>query len=285
MAVVLGLLVAATYGAADFLGGLSAKRAAVPAVVVLSQLTGVPLLVILVAVAGGEPTARVLALGAVAGLFGAVGLTCLYKGLSSGRMSVVAPITAVGAALVPVVWGLVQGERPGAVALGGVALALVAVGLISLTDDDVLDGGDTPPAPAPAAPMLLLAVVAGIGFGTVFVLLAECGDGAGFWPLVAGRGVSIPLLALGTVATGRSLTAGSRAAATTIVGAGVLDMTANALFLLASRQGLLALVGVLSSLYPASTVLLARLVLQERLIGVQVAGLTLAVTGVLLIAA
>lgn len=283
MAVVLGLLVAATYGAADFFGGLSSKRASVPAVVVLSQLTGLPFLGVLVVLAGGDPSLRNVGYGAVAGGFGAVGLVCLYRGLSSGRMSVVAPITAVGAALVPVAWGLMRGERPGTVALVGVVLALVAVGLISRTDDDLLDGAETSGRPPPAS-FLPLAVVAGLAFGLVFVLLSLTDDEAGFWPLAAGRLVSIPLLTAGTLATGRSFAVGSRGAARTIVAAGVLDMTANALFLLASREGLLALVGVLSSLYPASTVLLARLVLEERLLGVQVVGLVLAGTGVLFMA-
>lgn len=283
MAVILGLLVAATYGAADFFGGLSAKRASVPAVVVLSQLTGLPLLAVLVVVAGGEASARNLGYGALAGVFGAVGLVCLYRGLASGRMSVVAPITAVGAALVPVAFGLARGERPDAPALAGVGLALVAVGLISRTDDDLLDGIETPQQRAPA-PFLLLSVVAGVAFGLVFVLLSLASDDAGFWPLAAGRAVSIPLLAAGTVLTGRSFAVGAPGAAHTIVGAGVLDMTANALFLLASRQGLLALVGVLSSLYPAATVLLARVVLRERLLRLQVAGLVLAGAGVVLIA-
>src|SRR4051794_4513552 len=107
MAVVLGLLVAAAYGAADFFGGLSSKRAPVSAVVVLSQLMGLAVLVVLVPIAGGNPTEHDLALGAAAGAFGGIGLVCLYRGLAIGRMSVVAPITAVGAAVVPVLWGLV----------------------------------------------------------------------------------------------------------------------------------------------------------------------------------
>jgi drug/metabolite transporter (DMT)-like permease len=286
VAIVLGLLVAATYGSADFLGGLSSKRASVPAVVVLSQLTGVPLLAVLVVVAGGDATVRTLGLGAVAGAFGAFGLVCLYRGLASGRMSVVAPITGVGAALVPVAWGLVRGERPDALARVGVFLALVAVALVSRTDDDVLDGDESGTDDGRAAPRsyVLMAALGGIAFGTVFVLFAEAGDHAGFWPLAAGRSVSIPLLALGTVVTGRSFGLTSRAAVATIVGAGVLDMAANALFLLASRRGLLALVGVVSSLYPAATVLLARVVLHERLRPVQLGGLALAATGVVLIA-
>jgi drug/metabolite transporter (DMT)-like permease len=199
-------------------------------------------------------------------------------------MSVVAPITAVGAAVVPVIWGLATGERPGVVSLVGVVLAVVAVGLISRTDDDVLDGarsGDAPPPP----PYLLLAVIAGISFGTVFILFSRTGEASGFWPLAAGRSTSIGLLAVGTVASGRSFALASRTVVLTIIAAGILDMSANALFLLASRAGLLALVAPISALYPASTVLLARLVLHERLRGVQVVGLTLAGAGVLLIAA
>ena len=283
MAVVLGLLVAATYGAADFFGGLSAKKAPVAAVVVLSQLTGLPLLAVLVLVAGGEATAKTFVLGALSGVAGGAGLVCLYRGLAIGRMSVVAPITAVGAAVVPVVWGLVRGERPAIVALVGVVLAVVAVALISRTADEAVDGTDA--SASPAGPFLVLAVVAGVAFGLVFVLLAETGDDAGFWPLVAGRLTSVTLLGLGVLATGQELRPGGRDALARIVAAGVLDMTANALYLLAARRGLLALVAVLSSLYPASTVLLARLVLKERLVGVQIAGLGLATSGVVLIAA
>ena len=283
MAVLLGLLVAAAYGSGDFFGGLSAKKASTSAVVVLSQAMGLPVLAVMVALAGGDATARVLVLGGAAGAVGGVGLLCLYRGLSIGRMSVVAPITAVGAALVPVAWGLLQGERPGAPALVGVVLAIVAVGLISRTGDEAVDGSHAP-EPSDARPYLLLAVVAGIAFGTVFVLLAETGDDAGFWPLVAARVTSISLLAIGGVATRQSFATGGGRALLPMAAAGNLDMAANAIYLLAARRGLLALVAVLSSLYPASTVLLARLVLKERLLGLQLAGLGLAATGVTLIA-
>ena len=284
MAVLLGLLVAAAYGSADFFGGLSSKKASVSAVVVLSQAMGLPWLAVLVAVAGGEATSKVLLLGAAAGAVGGVGLTCLYRGLSIGRMSVVAPITAVGAAIVPVAWGLLQGERPGPLALAGVVLAIVAVGFISRTGDEVVDGSHAS-EPSDARPYLLLAVVAGIAFGCVFVLLAETGDDAGFWPLVAGRLTSITLLTIGGLAAKQSFAPGGRDAVLPIAAAGVLDLTANAIYLLAARRGLIALVAVLSSLYPASTVLLARIVLKERLLGLQVAGLGLAAAGVTLIAA
>lgn len=283
MAVLLGLLVAASYGSADFFGGLSTKKASASAVVVFSQALGLPLLAVLVAVAGGDPTTKTFALGAAAGGVGGIGLLCLYRGLSMGRMSVVAPITAVGAAVVPVAWGLLRGERPGTTALVGVVLAIVAVGLISRAADEVVDDVHAP-TPSDAPPYLALAIVAGIAFGSVFVLLAETGDDAGFWPLVAGRLTSITLLGIGGLAAKQSFALAGRSPFLPIAAAGVLDMTANALFLLATRQGLLALVAVLSSLYPASTVLLARVVLQERLLGVQLAGLGLAAAGVTLIA-
>ncbi len=170
---ILGLLVAATYGAGDFLGGVSAKRAPVAVVVVLSQLCGLPVLAVLVVVFGGDPTTKTFLLGASAGVVGGLGLSCLYRGLASGRMSVVAPITAVGAATVPVFWGLLQGERPGTVALFGVALALLAVVLISRSgaggESDDHESGEPQPS---IAPVLGLAVVAGAAFGTVFCLLA-----------------------------------------------------------------------------------------------------------------
>ncbi|MBW3615445.1 MAG: DMT family transporter [Actinobacteria bacterium] len=281
VAVVLGLAVAAAYGAADFLGGLSSKRVPATVVVVVSQLSGLPLLAVLVGLAGGHPSARAVGLGAAAGSVGAVGLSCLYRGLAGGRMSVVAPITAVGAATVPLAWGLIGGERPSPVALAGVLLAVVAVALISRSPD-----------PAPAAQPgrgtdsgVGLAVVAGAAFGTVFVLLDATGPGAGFWPLVAGRTASIVALVTAATVTGQTLAPPAPRSLPVIAGAGVLDLSANALYLLASRRGLLSVVAVLSSLYPAGTVLLARTVLGERLGGQQVLGLSVAVTGVVLIAA
>ncbi|MBW3557820.1 MAG: DMT family transporter [Actinobacteria bacterium] len=281
VAVLLGLAVAGAYGAADFLGGLSSKRAPATTVVVVSQLCCLPLLAVLVGAGGGHPSTRAIGLGAAAGSVGAVGLSCLYRGLARGRMSVVAPITAVGAATVPVAWGLIGGERPSPMALAGVLLAMVAVALISRL-----------PAPAPGTGQgqagdsaIGLAVVAGAAFGTVFVLLDATGPDAGFWPLVAGRTTSIVALVTVAAATGQALAPPAARMLPTIAGAGMLDLSANALYLLATRRGLLSVVAVLSSLYPAGTVLLARTVLGERMAGHQVLGLVLAAAGVALIAA
>lgn len=289
MAVVLGLAVAVAYGAADFFGGVSAKRSPVAGVVVLSQVLGLPVLAVLVPIAGGDPTTRALVLGGIAGAAGGIGLVCLYAGLARGRMSVVAPITAVGAAIVPVLWGLSTGERPSAVALAGVAVALVAVVLVSASGGSGRDELEMPSSsrPKPVDRTLALAIVAGLGFGGVFVALGETGDDVGMWPLVATRFVSVTMLASGALLTRRPLRSSSTVAAAirTIVAAGVLDMTANVLYLLATREGLLSLVAVLSSLYPAATVLLARAVLGERIGRVQLGGLALASAGVVLIAA
>lgn len=277
MAALLGLLVAATYGAADFFGGVSAKRTPTALVVVASQVLGLPLLAVLLLLTSGQATARVLLLGAAAGAAGGVALVCLYRGLAIARMSVVAPITAVGAAVVPLLVGLLRGERPSPVALLGVAAALVAVVLISRTP--ALD--EVPEAPSGIG----LAILAGIGFGAVFVLLADTGPDAGFWPLLTGRLTSIALLTAGSLVAGSSLRPTRTRDLGTVAVAGVFDITANALYLLAARAGLLSLVAVLASLYPASTVLLARVVLRERLGRGQVVGLSLAAAGVLLIAA
>lgn len=301
MAIVLGLAAALVYGAADFTGGLATRRTHALAVVVLSQAAGlVVLLVTLPFVADGGPAGGDLARGAVAGIGGGAGVALLYRGLAVGRMSVVAPITAVGAAALPLLWGLVAGERPSPWALAGVVLALVAVVLVSAAQGsepgDVAAAGPgaggvvrARPGAGGAArtgralgPGVGEAVLAGLGFGAFFVVLEGTSADAGLWPLLGAR-TSILVAGAAALATRTPLRAapgqGGRIAL-----AGVLDMGANVLYLLAARQGLLSLVAVIVSLYPASTVLLARFVLGERLGPAQRIGLTLAAAGVALIA-
>ena len=278
MAVLLGLAVAVTYGAADFFGGVAAKHSRLAAVVVLSQVAGLPAIALLAPLVGGTLDAGTAVLAALVGLVSGGGITCLYRGLAVGRMSVVAPITAVGAASLPVVWGVATGERPSALALGGVALALLAVVFVSRIPGD--EG-----AAAGGMQSILLAIGAGIGFGVVFIVLGITGDDAGLYPLLVMRITSVVLLGAGAVATGTFAWPGGGAAWRTIAAAGVLDMTANALYVFGTRAGLLSLVAVLGSLYPATTVLLARIFLRERLGRMQTVGLGLAAAGVVLIAA
>jgi drug/metabolite transporter (DMT)-like permease len=276
MAILLGLAVALSYGAADFFGGLATKRASLASVIVVSQVLGIPVLLLLLPFAGGHPTLRGIGLGAIGGIAGGFGLACLYRGLARGRMSVVAPITAVGAAILPVIYGLATGERPTVIALGGVVLALLAVVLVSRVEGDE-------PAAAGGRSSLLLAALGGIGFGVVFICLARTGSNVGLWPLVGTRAASVGVLATGALVTRRPLRP-PRPVMPTVVAAGALDMSANVLYVLAAKQGLLSLVAVLSSLYPASTVVLARVVLKERIGRLQLGGLALAGAGVVLIA-
>jgi drug/metabolite transporter (DMT)-like permease len=199
-------------------------------------------------------------------------------------MSVVAPITAVLSAVVPVAAGLAGGERPSAVALVGVPLALAAVAMLAREprDDDERTHGMT-------TLDLLTALGAGLGFGVFFVALDATADDAGLWPVVAGRCASVALFAI-VAATWAGARAGrGRALAgstpVVLVGCGLLDAGANATFLLATQRGLLTLVAVLGALYPASTLLLARAVLGERLARPQQAGVVLAGAAVVLVTA
>lgn len=277
MAVVLGLAVALTYGTGDFLGGLASRRNDTMVVVVLSQAVGLVMLTALAAtVGGGRLWSSDLAWGVLAGLSGLVGLLAFYRALAEGTMSVVAPVTAVGSAVVPVTAGLAAGERPGALALLGVVVALVAVALVAR--------GQGGTATRMTASELVLSMVAGVGFGAFFVFAGQAGDDSGLWPLVAARLASITVVTVLLVRRGGPLrpTSGTGAA---VVATGLFDSGSNALFLLAAREGLLSLVGVISSLYPAMTVVLATVVLRERLALSQVVGLILALLGVAFIAA
>jgi drug/metabolite transporter (DMT)-like permease len=277
VAVLLALASAVVYGAADFCGGLASRRASSFAVVAVSQAAGLVVLLLLLPWLGGDVTVADLAWGAGAGLAGAVGLVLFYRALAEGVMSVVAPVTAVAAAAVPVLVGVAFGERLGVVAALGIALALVAVVLVSAEDglSSLLRA-----RPGSLTPALL----AGASFGLFFVLLDRTDDDAGLTPLVAARVMSVGFVLVLALSTGQSLRI-PRDALPTVLLAGIGDMTANGLFLLATQQGgQLAIVGVLASLYPASTVLLAQVVLRERLVGTQVAGLAAAVAAVALIA-
>ena len=277
MAIVYSLLAALTYGAADFVGGFVSKRNEVLRVVLLSQIFGtLPLILVFPLVNDGAFSSSALTWGALAGLAGGTGVALLYRGLARGRMSVVAPITSVEAAAVPVLFGLVTGERPSTAALIGVGIALLAVALISMTPEPVgepkRDGTGIPEA-----------IGAGFAFAAFFILLDKTGDDTGMWPLLAMRGSSVALLSVGVIATRTTLTP-TPGTMWGIIVSGVLDVAANVFYLLSTRHGLLSLVAVITSMYPAATVLLARVFLSERLVRMQIAGLGLAGAGVVLIA-
>lgn len=299
MGVVLGLLSGITYGAADFIGGLASRRSSTLSVVVISQLSGLlALLALLPILPRATPTVTDLVWGLLAGVAGAAGISLLYRGLSIGRMSLVSPITAVIAAIIPFGVGLLMHERPSAFALAGVAIALLAVVLVSTTDmpgepasnaapglvgSRIVFGGTAAVRTWALQPGLIEAVLSGLGVGAFLVLIARSHAQAGLWPLAGARCASIAILVALALAGKRSL-APQRGSWLVISFAGVLDMLANALYLLATRYGLLAIVAVLASLYPASTVLLARVVLHEKLSKLQLAGVACALVAIALIA-
>jgi drug/metabolite transporter (DMT)-like permease len=275
MAIWLGLAAGLIYGAADFVGGLAAKRAPLLPVVLLSQVFGAVLLVVaLPLVTPATPDASDVAWGAGAGVAGALGVTWLYRGLARGRMSVVAPVAAVVGALVPLLFGLLSGERPGIVALAGAAIALASVALVSSS------GGA---AVTRATSGMWDGAAAGLGFGFFFISLANTAADAGLWPIAGARVSSLGLIGA-VVLLGRRWSPPSRNVFPAIAAAGVLDVVSNVLYLLATRRGLLSLVAVVTSLYPASTVALARVLLKERVTSVQLTGVAGAVAGVALIA-
>jgi uncharacterized membrane protein len=283
--IVLALAAAVFYGAADFLGGFATRRAATLTVVVLSQIVGVAT----VCVAAGflppaQPRLVDMVWGAVAGLIGGSALALFYRALGRGTMSVIAPVTAVVAIVIPVAVGLAQGERPAVQAMLGVGLACVSIVLVSATVSRGADGALPRIRGAISAGSFGTALAAGACFGGFLVVIRQASPAAGIWPLAAGRVASIVAYLSAAALTRRPLPLRVLPAALPlIIGAGMLDMTANICYLLATHRGLLAIVATIASLYPATTLLLARLVLRERMSWLQSVGLGLAATAVVLI--
>jgi drug/metabolite transporter (DMT)-like permease len=277
----LALASAVCYGAADFLGGMTARRASTIAVVVLSQSTGLMLLVVtLPLLPAAAPSHGDYVWGAVAGVTGSAGVALLYRALAIGVMAVVAPTTAVCAVALPVLVAVVLGERPGMVRVGGILLAVVAIVLVSQSNSAQpirSEGGS-----ASRLTAFPLAMLSGVAIGLFYLALARTTGDAGLWPLVAARVVSVSLFAGMAFVGSRSLRMPARVGGVVAAG-GILDMLANVLYLIASRSGPLSVVVTLASLYPASTVLLARVVLHERLSSRQWVGVACALLAVIMI--
>lgn len=269
----LGLTSAASWGAGDFCGGLAARRAPLPGVLVLGYAVGVAL-VAAAALGTGEalPPAAALGWAAAAGLSGTAGLAALYRGLAVGRMALVAPVSAVLSAALPVAWEALAGGLPPAARLAGFALAFCGIWLVA-------SGG----AAGVDRLGLALAGTAGLGFGGFLVLMHHAAAAGPFWPLAAARTTSL-LLVLAAAWARRRPWVPSRGALPLVLLSGVLDAGGNAFFVLAGRAGRLDVAAVLSSLYPASTLLLAALLLRERVTRAQAAGIAAALAAIVLIA-
>lgn len=282
MAVILGVLVAAGFGTGDFLGGRASRDAPAVGVLFVAQVTALVLAVVAAVAVAGHADGRSLAFGAVAGVFNAAGLGALYRGLATGRMGVVAPVTAIVAAVIPVGWGLATGERPAAVVLVGVVVAIAAGALVGC-EPDFPDEAPT----ADARTALWLALAGGTAFGVSFVCLAETRSGSGFWPILAERIAA-------TVVIGAAVLIATRLRHGSVlprdhprplaVAAGVLDVGSTLLLLLAVRRGLLSVVAPLAALAPAATVVWAWTLLKEPVTRLQLVGLGASVVGLALIA-
>jgi drug/metabolite transporter (DMT)-like permease len=269
----LGLVSATSWGAGDFCGGVAAKRSPLLGVLVLAYAVGAVAMAA-AALLRGEPAPGGAALGwaVAAALAGTVGLAALYRGLAVGRMAVVAPVSAVLSAAIPVAWGaLAQGPPPPS-KVAGIALALVGIWLVARAGGRGADREG-----------LLLALVAGCGFGGFLLLMSIGAQGGTFWLLATARVTSLALVLAAALARRRAWIP-ARGAVPLVALSGLLDAGGNAFFVLASQVGRLDVAAVLSSMYPASTMLLAAALLRERVTRPQAAGVAALLVAIVLIA-
>jgi drug/metabolite transporter (DMT)-like permease len=276
MSVILALGAAIAYGLSDFIGGVFSRRTSVWPVALTACVGAALGTIVLALFVPGEPTGADFAWGLLAGVGSGVGTAFLYRGFARGRMGVVAPVSAVGAALLPAVIGLASGERPSTIVWAGMLVALPGIWMVSREPAPV-------DAPANLAEGLLDGVLAGFGFGLLFAALGQVPEEAGFWPVAANQAISILAVAVAAWLLGGDPVP-RRGADWLGLSAGVLATLAVVGFMLARQAGLLSVAAVLTSLYPAATVLLASLVLHERIHRGQSVGLALCAASVVCVA-
>lgn len=279
MPAVLALIASVLWGVSDFLAGLTSRRAHVMQVAALAIPLGALSLLALAVVLPGDVTGQALGLGAAAGLAGVGGLVLLYYVLAVGPMGVISPLTAVVSAVVPVVVGLVVGERPGPFAYLGMLLTVVAIVLVSLEprrQDDAVHQRVVPR-------IVALAVASGVFIGIYMSIIGLAPSDSGAWPVAIARTVS-GLLVLGYALARMGRAALPRGVLLAALLIGSMDSVANVFFRYAVQSGMLSVVAVLAALYPAATVLLARYYLHERLRPVQQAGMATALAAAVLLA-
>ena len=275
LSLLLALASSFAYGSADFLGGVAARGAHVLRVVAIAAPASLLVELLLWPIFGAQFDQGAVAWGAASGVASAAAFALLYRTLAIGPMSVLSPVTAIVSAALPVGVGLIGGEQLSGLAIGGIALALVAVVVIS--------GGPDERGERPSRHALLLAFGAGAAIALQLVCLDQTPGDSGIAPLIVGRAVSSATVLAAVVALHARL-GDRRPSVPAAAGAGVLDSLANLSFLLAVREGELAVVAVITALYPAATVLLARALLAERIGATQLAGLGLAAVAVSLLA-
>ena len=284
MVILLGLAAAVLYGSGDFLGGMATRRAHVLAVLTVAETAGVIAALTAAAMWPGQVSLAGLAWGISAGLTGGLGLIIFYIGLAAGPMSVVAPVSGLVSTILPVAVALAEGERPGAGVYAGALLCLVAIVLVSSASDTSAVARPSRAGPGRA---IGYGIASGASFGLFFLLIRNAGQSGELWPVAAGRigELAIVLIAAAVLRRGVLPRGAGGRLLLAAAGAGVIDVVANICYVAATRTGMFGLAVVMASLYPGVTVLLARVVLGERLRWVQRVGLGLAVIGILLVAA
>lgn len=274
----LALVASVAWGVGDFIGGVKTRVLPVLSVLVVSQTVGF-VWIGCVALIAQKPAPGVdkMGLAALSAVAGTIGLACFYKAMSIGKISLVVPIAAM-AAVVPVVVGIASGDRPSGLQLSGMAIALGGAVLASRERDSGADGSSR------LAAGVLLAAVSALTWGVFFLAIDAAADGGPVWASLVNRTTSFVLL-LGAALVMRPPLRAARPHLPALAVAGTLDVSANLLFAAASTKGLVSLVSVVGSLYPVVTVLLARVLLKERVERIQEAGVIAALGGVVLIAA
>lgn len=275
IAIVLALGSSLAYGVTDFLGGLAARKIRVILLGAFTQPLGLVLLLVSLPFAGGSFSQSAILWGVIAGLAGAVAYGALFRALAIGPMSVASPLSAIVAVVLPVTAGVLFGERLPVIAWVGIALGMGAVLMVSQVHED---------APHPiTANVLWLAAGAGVFISVFLVALERSPEDSGLWPLVAVRVVTSVIFIVSALAV-RAIQRPPRDALLLGATSTILDVIATFLFLLATREGLLSVVAVITALYPAATVLMAKVMLHEHLQRIQRVGLVLAVVSVSLLA-
>lgn len=276
MAVLLALCSALAYGLSDFVGGVLARRTSAWSVAVVGQSSSFLCIGGLAFLVDGDPAPVHFAWALVAGVGGGGGAGFLYRGFASGRMAVVAPVSAVGAAVVPVLVGAVAGERPSLLVWLGITVALPGIWLVSSTPGTAAEPGSF-------AAGVVDGALAGLGFGVLFAALGQVPESAGWWPLTVSQAVTVPaVVLLATVLRAPWVPRGRSVRWAVLMGP--LGAGATGSFLLAAQQGYLSVAGVIASLYPASTVLLAALLLHEKVHRTQGVGLGLCAVAIACVA-
>lgn len=278
MGLLLALGAALAYGLSDFVGGLLSRRVSPWAIALVAQVAGALSVAVAASTVVGNATTADLLWGAASGIGSGLGTIFLYRGLGGGQMNVVAPLSAVGAAILPVTVGVLIGERPSAWAWLGIGFALPAIWLVSQGGTPSADG-------AGRRAGVRDGLLAGASFGLLFVALGRVPDSAGLWPAALGQAIAVVVIGVGVVLVRAPVRRTPRLIVLIALGAGVCAAVATVLFQLAARTQLASLAAVITSLYPALTVALAAAFLYERVTRVQAAGLGLAAAAVALVAA